>query len=279
MKLETLHLLSVGLVFIGFLCAAIGGFGAFHFGQLLERSEDRKQLAAVEQLAQVVSTLQQEQHGLSERLTSVEKPASETAAPLAVAAPILPPPPSFIAPPPPSPAAIPALAVPPPPAPDILRPQLPPIAQGPAVEAEPEAPAIKPPKLVLGPRPKPPALEAEQEDGPLGAAQRSRFIRQLRTRTSQNLSIRVAAENARALKTALALKSAFREAGWGVGELEMTHEPIPAHTVVLSTGAFPPPKEFVIAYSALERAGFLVSSDLDPNQGSQRVAIAIGPMR
>ncbi len=37
-KIETLQLLSVGLVFTGLLCAAVGGFGAFHFGQLLERA-------------------------------------------------------------------------------------------------------------------------------------------------------------------------------------------------------------------------------------------------
>ena len=277
-KIETLHLLSVGLVFIGFLCAAIGGFGAFHFGQLLERAQDRKQIVVVEQLAEVVSTLQEEQRGLRERIASVEKPIVESPSSLTTTAPLIPPPPTFIAPAPTS--AMPALALPSPPAPDVLLPHLPPVAEGPPVVApEPEVPSIKPPKLVLSPRPAPAPVEAIREEGPLGGLQRSRLIKQLRVHPCQNLTIRVVAENARAVKLALALKSAFREAGWGIRDLEMINEPLPAQTILLSTGMFPPPKEFVTAYSALERAGFLVTSDLDPNQGSQRVAISIGPMR
>jgi len=277
-KIETLQLLSVGLVFTGLLCAAIGGFGAFHFGQLLERAQDRKQTIVVEQLAEVVSTLQEEQRGLRERIASVEKPIVEKPSSLTTATPLIPPPPTFIAPPTAAPTTMPALALPSPPAPDVLLPHLPPVAEGPpVVPPEPETPAIKPPKLALSPRPAP--VEASREEGPLVGQQRSRLIKQLRAHTCQNLTIRVVAENARAVKLALALKSAFREAGWGVRDLEMVNEPLPAQTLLLSTGMFPPPKEFVTAYSALERAGFLVTSDLDPNQGSQRVAISIGPLR
>lgn len=279
-KIETLQLLSVGLVFIGFLCAAIGGFGAFHFGQLVERAQDRKQIVVVEQLAEIVSTLQEEQRGLRERIASVEKPLVEKPSALTTAEPLIAPPPTFIAPPAAIPAAMPALALPTPAAPDVLLPHLPPVAEGPPATApEPEAPSLKPPKLVLSPRPSPAPVEAIREEGPLGGLQRSRLIKQLRAHPCQNLTIRVVAENARAVKLALALKSAFREAGWGVRDLEMVNEPLPAQTLLLSTGMFPPPKEFVTAYSALERAGFLVTSDLDPNQGSQRVAISIGPMR
>ena len=279
-KIETLQLLSIGLVFTGFLFAAIGGFGAFHFGQLLERAQDRKQIVVVEQLAEVVSTLQEEQRGLRERIASVEKPVIEKSSLLTTTAPLIPPPPTFIAPPAATPTTMPALALPSPPAPDILLPHLPPVAEGPPVAApEPEVPSIKPPKLALSPRPAPVPVEVIREEGPLSGLQRSRLIKQLRVHPCPNLTIRVAAENARAVKLALALKSAFREAGWGVRDLEMVNEPLPAQTLLLSTGMFPPPKEFVTAYSALERAGFLVTSDLDPNQGSQRVAISIGPRR
>jgi hypothetical protein len=118
-----------------------------------------------------------------------------------------------------------------------------------------------------------------KEEGPLTRAMRATIIKRLRSHPHQRLTIRSAADNPRSLKLAIALKSVFREAGWGVGELEMVSQSLQAETLLLSTGAYPPPPEFVAAFGALAGAGYLVTSDLDPKQGSRRIVISVGPIR
>jgi hypothetical protein len=300
---ETLQSLSVGIVFIGLFLAALGGFGALHFGQRATREEEHQRTVAVQALAEVVGSLRKEQGGLLARVASVEEKVAEGPAPSALASTI----PSFNPPPavtfapgspvpptsqkPPTSKAEPfALAsAPPVTTPNPLLPHLPPIASGPgpADEEEPAAPAIKPPRLPAPPAPAetsspssgPPSVAAREEEGPLTWQKRIRLIKRLRNHPQHAIVIRAAAENAQAVKLAITLKSIFREAGWNVGEIEMVSRPLPAHTLLLSTGVFPPPKEFVAAYAALAGTGVLVTSDLDPNQSRQRVVVSVGPIR
>jgi len=241
----------------------------------------------VQTLASVVSSLQKEQSGLLNRVTSVEEKVAEPSLPLIAAIPSMNPPPAMIPPTNPAPAVsppvtLPLAAAPPPSMPDLLLPHLPAIAQGPPPDAEPEPPpaALKPPKLQLGSADTTEPVTVPREDeGPLTTQKRARLVKRLRNHQQQGILIRAAAENAQAVKLAISLKSVFREAGWTVGDIEMVNRPLPAHTLLLSTGVFPPPQEFVAAYGALAGTGFLVTSDLDPNQGRQRVVVSVGPIR
>jgi hypothetical protein len=108
---------------------------------------------------------------------------------------------------------------------------------------------------------------------------RAILVQRLRLHPYQRLTIRAPADSPRSLILATALKSAFREAGWGVGDLEFVTEPMQAETLLLSAGSYPPPREFVAAYGALAGAGFLVTSDLGPKLGGQRVVLSVGPFR
>jgi hypothetical protein len=282
-KPEALQSLSVGLIFIGLFFAAVGGFGAFHFRHRVEREQEQQHTVATQTLVEIVSTLREEQRELQHRMVSLEEKAAEVPPPVA-AIPTASPAPAALAANP-SPVAAPppvlALATPPPPMPDLLLPHLPAIAQGPppAAEPEPPAPAIKPPKLQLPvAAPSAAAHAAHEENAMLGGQKRSRLLKRLRDHPQQGIVIRAAAENAPAVKLAITLKSVFREAGWSVGDIEMVTHRLPAHTLLLSTGVFPPPKEFVAVYAALAGNGFLVTSDLDPNQGRQRVVVSVGPI-
>jgi hypothetical protein len=282
---ETLQTLSVGIVFIGLLLAALGGFGTFHFGQRVNREESLERTAAVQTLAEVVNGLRQQQSGLLARVATVEEKVTEPAAPLIAAATTFSPPPTMVFPPPSTPgpgipAILPLAPNPAPTMPDLLLPHLPPIASGPgpADEEEPPAPAIKPPKLPFQTAPAP-TVAAREEEGPLTFQKRARLVKRLRNHPNHSIVIRAAAENAQAVKLAIMLKAVFREAGWSVGDIEMISRKLPAHTLLLSTGVFPPPKEFVAAYAALAGTGFLVTSDLDPNQSRERVVVSVGPIR
>ncbi len=305
MKPETLQSLSVGLVFIGLLVAALGGFGALHFGHLAQQEQEDRRTVVVQGLVEIVGALQDGQRGLHERVATVEKKATEPA-PAPVTSQIasflsIPPPPVISGsanpapPPPPSslaasgPAAPateppPQLPMAPPvpgPAPDLLLPHLPAIAQGPpgAAETEPPPAALKPPRLPLASaRTQAPETAVHEEAGTLSGLRRARLVKRLHGHAQQGVVIRAAAENPKAVKLAITLKSIFREAGWTVDEIEMVNQSLPAHTLLLSTGVFPPPKEFVAAYAALAGVGFLVTSDLDPDQKWQRVVVSVGPL-
>ncbi len=274
-------------MFIGLLLAALGGFGTFHFGQRAARRDDGQRTATMQTLAEVVNALRDEQSGLLARVTVVETKVAEPPTSLLAAAPTSSPPPAMFfpvvsSPSAAAPAVLPLAPAPAPAMPDVLRPHLPPIASGPGPTEEEEAPtaALKPSKSPFPTAPATgPTVAAREEDGPLTFQKRLRLIKRLRSHPQHSIVIRAAAENAQAVKLAIMLKTVFREAGWTVGEIEMVSRPLPAHTLLLSTGVFPPPKEFVAAYAALAGTGFLVTSDLDPNQGKERVVVSVGPIR
>jgi len=275
---ETLQSLSVGVVCVGLFLTALGGFGTFHFGHRLAQQQEEQRTVAVQTLAEIVNGLQEDQRALRQQVAVIAEREEKEALPPPVASG----PPDVMSA---NPSSAVSLALPTPtPIPNLFLPH--PLAdtQPPAAaESEQAAPAVKPPKLQLSPKPEPAAEVAPtttpEEDALTGRGKRARLIRHLRNHAGQDIDIRAAAQDARAIKLAASLKSVFREAGWSVGEVEaVTHE-LPAQTLTLSTGAFPPTKEFVAAYGALAAAGFLVTSELAPHQGPHRVALSIGPLR
>jgi hypothetical protein len=291
---------------MGLFLTALGGFGAFHFGHRLERTQEKERVVLVQELSDAVSTLREEQRGIRERVSPVEEkvgePQSSQVAALAdPAAPV-----DLPATPPPSmaPALLP-LTPSVPASPHLPLPDLPAIAQGPPSSEEEETPppSLKPPKLesaAVGKEirsqrskvsaPKPPNLEsasvppqasvavAESDEASLNGDKRTQLVERLRGQARGDFVVRAAADSARAVKLAITLKSVFREAGWGVSEIEMVTRPLPTHSLLMTTGTFPPPKEFVAAYAALARSGFLVTSDLDPAQSPKRVVVSVGPI-
>lgn len=286
----------MGIVFVGIILAALGGFGTFHFGHQVAREEEQQRTVAVQSLTEVVSTLRDEQGGLVARVTTVEDKVAEAPPPMVAKVPSINPPPAMTVPsvsltPPTTPAPFTLSATPPEAAPGQLQPKLPPVASGPGPtdEEETDLPAIKPPKLPPPPAtstppdesslPPAPSVAVREDEGPLTYQKRARLVKRLRNHPQHAIVIRAAADNPQAVKLAITLKSVFREAGWNVSEIEMVSKPLPPHTLLLSTGVFPPPKEFVAAYAALAGTGFLVTSDLDPNQNRQRVVVSVGPIR
>lgn len=291
MRPETLQSFSVGIVFVGFFLAALGGFGTFYFGHRLDREQEQQRAAVVQHFAQIVSALREEQRGLIGRVATVEERVAAAASPRMAATN---PPPERVLRTDRAPARAEEefllLAKPPPSSPDILLPHLPTIAQGPPPAGEVEGPrspppqpppsAIEPPKMRLSKlAAQAPASVAHDDEEGLSGEKRSHLIKGLRSCTGQDFVIRAAAGNARAMKLAADLKSAFREAGWTVGDIEWVTRQLPANTLLISAGVFPPPKEFVAAYAGLAATGFLVTNDLDPNQSRKRVVVSVGPIR
>ena len=294
MRPETLQSLSVAAICIGLFLTALGGFGAFYFGQRAPDTDEAQRTATVQTLAEIVSTMREEQRDLLDRVAAVElKTVTPLPSQIAGVAPNSEPSgnplPSIFASAASPPAMLPSAPLELAPAtlstmPDLLRPH-----SSAATHASPSAlapeqgtPAL-PPKLPFSSgsssksAPAAPAATADLEE-PLSGPRRAKLVARLRDHPRQILIIRAAAGNPAALKLAITLKSVFREAGWNVGEIETVARHLPAHTLLLSTGDFPPPKEFVAAYAALAGIGFLVTSDLDPHQGRKRVVISVGPI-
>ena len=256
---ESLQSLSVAVVAAGLFLAALGGFGAFHFGHKADRAEDRQRTLAVQKLGESVASMEMEQRGLRAWISAVDQRVTEPA-PHAL------------------PTAAPAVAVPAPP--PIASTPIPAIAEGP-----PEA--LTPPKLRLPNQPPPTPPESLEPVAPpepaaakslgLGAHQRATLIKRLRAHPHHGIAIHAVAGDPQALELATALESAFHDAGWQVSGIETSTHLSPTPGLLLSTGVFPPREEFIAAYSALERAGFLVTSDLDPNQSGHRVVLTVGP--
>jgi hypothetical protein len=288
--------LSVGFIFVGLFLAVLGGFGAFHFGaeREQEQEQEKQRMAVVQNLAEIVSSLQEDQRALRQQLAVIAEKGREEPLPPVASGPTTNPP-SVVLPTPPvslasaSPVAVPNLLLPHPLAPTDL-------SSGPAAGNASPPPVVRPPKLPLSPSsrasapevppvapepltPTPPVPAAQDEYTLSGKAKRARLIRHLRSHAGQEIDIRVAARDAGAVKLALALRTVFRESGWTVGELEMVSHQLPAQTLTLSTGAFPPKKPFVAAYEALAAAGFIVASDLAPLEGPHTIALAVGPVR
>ena len=269
MSPESLQSLSVGAVFVGLILTALGGFGAFHFGHKVERAADQERALTVQSLSESIATLQLEQRGLRAWVSAVEEKVAQAPPPAPAPAPVAATPPPSLA------------AVPPPPA----------IAEGPPDTAKVETPeTVKPPKLLL-PTPSAPETAAEpavstpptilqpaaSEKPALSPLQRAALIKRLRGHSQHGLAIHAAEGDPQALELAAALRSAFREAGWQVNAVDTVSHHLPTTGLLLSTGVFPPREDFIAAYSALERAGFLVTSDLDPNQSSHHVILFVGP--
>jgi len=242
-------------------------------------------MAVVQRLAETVSTLQEDQRALRQEMAVIaEKGREEPLPPIASGPPAspsataLPTPPVSLATA--SPVTVPNLLMPHPLAP----------TEGPSAPAAttPAATAVKPPKLPFGPEARLSTPEAEppapvpataEEYALTGKEKRTRLIRHLRSHAGQEIDIRVAGRDAGAVKLALALRSVFRESGWTVGELEIISHQLPPQTLTLSTGAFPPTKQFVAAYGALAAAGFIVASELAPVEGPHNIALVVGPVR
>lgn len=298
MRLETLQSLSACLVFLGLLLAALGGFGTLHFSKQIERKQEEEKESSLRKLGGLVTVLQEDQQRLRSQINTVEtKPAETVPEPFTelslaprpnqarsdILLPHLPigarpqPKPDTDSPPNPAPAStpvpVPAPASVPVPAPSLAITSASASAPALAPRIETVEPATPIPPIRLAA----PAPSHSEEEGPLSEPVRATLVQRLRLHPYQRLTIRAAADNPRSLKVAIALRSAFREAGWGVRELEMVTLPMEAETLLLSAGSYPPPQEFVVAFGALAGAGFMVTSDLGPKQGGQRVVLSIGP--
>ena len=254
--------------------------GTWHFGHRAERRQDQERTATLQTLTEIVGALRNDQRELLNRVAVVEKKVSEPSVlPAVPTASLNPSPPFALTKPPPVAGPSSNLVLAPQPAapvPDLLLPHPPAFERSapPAPEAAIPMIGLPKPPPPAAPTPEPPAEKKSAE--PLAGEQRSWLVKNLRNHRNQPVVIRAAAENAPAVKLAISLKSVFREAGWSVDEIEMTTRQIPQDALLLSSGVFPPAKEFVAVYSALAGSGFLVTSDLDPNQGRQRVVVSVG---
>jgi len=276
MKPEMLHTLSVVILVFGLFVSSVGMVGTFFFGKEVDRSQDRQQLVVLQGLTDRVAIMQSDQAGLHERVASLNRKVSE---------------------PPLPPAAAPAVAasVLPVRPPSIDEPErLPPVAQGPRKPAaptevqvaRPAPPVLSPAKRQL-PRPDPrisrPPVElprhVAEEKQPLSEIQHARLIKRLRAHPRHSIVIRAEAGDTHAVELAMALRGAFRDAGWAVAAVQLDSKRAPFPGLSLSTGTFPPPKEFIAAFGALEAAGLRVSSDLDPKQSASSVVLSVGAHR
>lgn len=248
---ESLQSLSMAAVFVGLFFATLGGFGAFHFGRQAALAEKREHSDAVQTMGDSLALLELENRGLRERVATAEKEVSTPPPQIAVL---------------PSPEKMPASA--PTPAAPILPPAsaLPPIAEGPT-----KVEKSDPLETLSGA--KPPVAKGAA----LGAQQRATLVKRLSVHRRHRLAIHALEGDPQALEIASALEAAFREARWEVQRVQTVTDHPPASGLTLSTNVFPPREEFVAAYSALERAGFLVTSNLDPSQTGQDVVLFVGP--
>jgi hypothetical protein len=247
---ESLHSLSLAAVFVGLFVAALGGFGTMHFGREAERAEEGERLQVIQSLSDNVGLLELEQSGLRERIAVMEK---ELVAPSHHGVPVS-------APATPAPAAPPAVTPPP------IAVTPPPVAEGPAnVEKSDPLEVLSEAKAAVAKSPT------------LGAQQRATLVKRLSAHPNHRLSIQATEGDPQALELASALEAAFREARWKVQGVEIVKHHPPSSGLSLSTGVFPPSEEFITAYSALERAGFLVTSNLEPGQNGQEVVLFVGP--
>jgi hypothetical protein len=140
---------------------------------------------------------------------------------------------------------------------------------------KPLAPKTKPP----GEQPVPAKTSQDKPRSAITEQQQARLIRKLRAYPQHAIVIRAEAGEAHSVELAMALRAAFRDAGWEVAAVQLDSKRAPFPGLSLSTGTFPPPKEFVAAFGALEAAGFRVASNLDPNQGNRRVVLSVGAKR
>lgn len=240
---ESLQSLSVAAVFVGLFFATLGGFGAFHFGREAQRVEEGDRLHVIQTLSDSIALLELDRSGLRDRLAAVEK---ELGAALAQRAPL----------------AAPAIPVPP----LSAAVALPPVADAPA-----NVEKVEPLDILSG------AKGSVVKSSSLGAQQRAVLVKRLSAHPHHRVAIHAVEGDPQALELASALESAFREARWKVRGVDVVAHPSPSPGLSLSTGVFPPREEFVTAYSALERAGFLVTSDLDPKQSGQSMVLFVGP--
>jgi hypothetical protein len=136
------------------------------------------------------------------------------------------------------------------------------------------------------PAPNQPAAEPAKKPAEQGKSrpalteqQHARLIKRLRAHPQHTIIIRAEAGDPHSVELGMALRAAFRDAGWDVATVQLDSKRAPFPGLSLSAGTFPPPKEFVAAFGALEAAGFRVASNLDPHQGSQRVVLSVGAKR
>ena len=243
MSSESLQSLSVAAVFVGLFFATLGGFGAFHFGQRPDEGQERDRLRAIQALSDRVALLELEQHALGNWATAVEEKLAA-----------------------PGPRETPASATATPaPAPSHIL-DHPPIPEGPANVATNESSET--------PRP---AKGQVGKTLTLGAQQRTALIKRLSAHPHHLLTIHAVDGDPQALELASALETAFREARWKVDGVEIVARHSPTPGLSLSTGVFPPREEFIAVYSALERAGFLLTSELDPKLSGHAVVLFVGP--
>ena len=277
--------MSVGVAFLGLFLAALGGYGAFIFGHRLDCAQENQRTEAVRTLSEIVRALQEDQRSLRHEVAGFEdQNANEPLPPIAAGPPTAAPATVQSAPS----APLVSLASTPPPAlsslllPHPLEPAsqpTPPDTSVSGTDAKLGFSAIEPPKLQLPTKAAAIAASRRGEERLISLDKRAGLIRNLRSHPGQEIEIRVAARSARAVKLAIELKTVFREAGWSVGEVEMITRQMPDETLMLSTGTFPPTKHFVGVYGALAAAGFLVTSDLVPDQAPHSVALFVGPMQ
>jgi len=286
MKPEVLHALSVVILIFGLFVSAVGMVGTFFFGQEVDRSQDRQQLVVLQGLTDRVAVMQSDQAGLHERVASLNRKVSEA-----------PPPPSAGSGVSTAVAAVPPVAHPP----TSAEPEtLPPIAAGPR-QRDPVPPPAKPAVQIARPVPAPPPVKPVRQpprpepaiskppsepsrhvaEGkhPLTEMQSARLIKRLRAHPRHSIVIRAEAGDTHAVEMAMALRAAFRDAGWTVAAVQLDSKRAPFPGISLSTGTFPPPKEFIAAFGALESAGLRVSSDLDPKQSASSVVLSVGANR
>lgn len=300
MNSEPLHSMSVVVLVFGLFLAAAGAVGLFFFGKEADRSHERQQLVVLGGLAERVGEIQSDQAELHERVALLDRKVS--AAPLVSAAP---------AEKPVAPAVPPAVAAGGTPvrepAAEIQAEKLPPIAAGPRkAEPKPAKPAPSAPQVarraIEKARPAPPVKVVRQPassdaktskpavDAPRKSAQpgskhsltemqRARLIKRLRAHPHFSIVIRAEAGDARAVEMSTALRAAFHDAGWSVPDVQLDPKRAPFPGISLSSGTFPPPKEFVAAYGALEAAGLRVASDLNPRQPENSVVLSVGAHR
>jgi hypothetical protein len=130
-----------------------------------------------------------------------------------------------------------------------------------------------------GEQPSPTRSAQDKPRAAMTDQQQARLVRKLRAHPQHAIVIRAEAGEAHSVELAMALRAAFRDAGWEVAAVQLDSKRAPFPGLSLSTGTFPPPPEFVAAFSSLEAAGFRVASNLDPHQGNRRVILSVGAKR
>ncbi len=312
MKLEALQSLSVGVMVVGFLLSALGGFGAYFFSGGSERSGRMQSSARIEASE---PDLPVRDAGEDSRITALTEPLDEvTARQLSLNPdPALPPIPEK--PPAPEPTPAPVVAtmeirdaapLPPP-----VAEKLPPIAAAAApversaplkTESAPQTAAIEilekmpppapvaeklPSRAPSTPVPVMPKSASPEPASTIAASsslgvepwQKDKLLQRLRSFQNGALAIQVPVGNADAMNFATALKEAFVSAGWEITGLTEVKVGPDQTGLTLSSGTFPPPAEVTTIFSALVSAGIKLSTDLDPSLGKKRPVLFIGSRR